>query len=785
VPENVSLIVVRAVKRALLGSTALVVAAHVSPACAQSTPPVNSAPAAGASQEATTDQASPNDIIVTAQFRGQSLQRTPLAITAVSADELDQRSITSVADLTSEAPSVVLKPASATYGQALAASIRGIGQIDSSFAYEPGVGIYVDDVYYATLIGSQLDLLDLDRVEILRGPQGTLTGQNSIGGAVKLFTKRPTGDGSGYLEGTVGSFNQLKLRGAVDISLVPDRLFARMSVIGENKDGFVKRLDYNCVNPSAGNAAAKGTDCELGTEGGRSYTGGRLALRWLASDNVEVNLAADVLRDRSETSPDLLLAVDPAFAPPGYDSRYFPTDPYATYAGFTIGSAYGPNYSYPTTNKLDSYGLSGTVDVALGDNLSLKSITAYRENEATHYNDGDGSPLGINLYFQYQRFRQFTQELRLNGETDNGLLEYTVGGFYLSGHGITRDRLNSGGLEFLSGPDPTKARTLAAYTTAIVHPTENLTVTGGLRYTNLRKEQSFVREAPDLSGPWPFGPTPPASTYKGSNIDYRFAVNYQFTPSFMVYAQTATGFKGGGSNPRPLAPLQSRPFGEEKLTSYEVGFKSRFLDNAVTMNGAAFIEKYKDIQLIRSSCPEYSPFVGFPCVLPENAGDATIKGAELEVALRPVSGLSIDGSVSYLDFQYDYILPSLVTGGAIDYNSVTPFTPKWKANAGIQYEVGLPGGSSITPRFNVSYQSSVYSQTENTIYNLIDRQTIANASVRFVSSDKVWQAILGVNNLFNKFYYNNKFGGNITFFGGASATPAPPREWSLTLRREF
>ena len=194
---------------------------------------------------------SSEDIVVTAQFRDQRLQDVPIAITAVSGEMIEQRGLSNLADLGAQAPNVTLRQASATYGPAVAAYIRGVGQRDTTFALEPGVGIYVDDVYLPTLHGSMLNLVDLDRVEILRGPQGTLAGQNSIGGAIKLYSKKPDGSNDGYVSATYGSYNRAEVRAAANFTLVDDKLFARLSGAAVHKDGYITRYDYRCTHPSS------------------------------------------------------------------------------------------------------------------------------------------------------------------------------------------------------------------------------------------------------------------------------------------------------------------------------------------------------------------------------------------------------------------------------------------------------------------------------------------------------------------------------------------------------
>ena len=227
---------------------------------------------AGSAALAADDTSALEEVVVTAQFREQNLQATPLSITAVTGDMLELRSQTNIAEVASQAPNVTLKPQGAAFGPSMGASIRGVGQFDFNPALEPGVGIYVDDVYYATLTGSVLDLLDLERVEILRGPQGTLAGRNSIGGAVKLYSKKATGTDTGSITATYGSRDRIELRGSADFKL-GENVFARISGVSKQQDGHVKRMDYGCKNPTSGVpilTSVRG-DCVVGTMGDVNY----------------------------------------------------------------------------------------------------------------------------------------------------------------------------------------------------------------------------------------------------------------------------------------------------------------------------------------------------------------------------------------------------------------------------------------------------------------------------------------------------------------------------------
>jgi iron complex outermembrane receptor protein len=265
------------------------------------------------------------------------------------------------------------------------------------------------------------------------------------------------------------------------------------------------------------------------------------------------------------------------------------------------------------------------------------------------------------------------------------------------------------------------------------------------------------------------------------------AANYQFTPDMMGYVQTSTGYKGGGVNPRPFYPSQALSFGPEKLTAYEAGFKSNLFNRTVRVNIAAFYNNYEDIQLTLSSCPtpplngiQYPPA---PCALPANVGSAHVKGAELEFEAHPFGGLEIDGSVSFLDFEYTKISGGTTSGVSLDM--ITPYTPENKASLGIQYEFGLGDYGSVTPRVDVTYQGSYFTAPINDpLWNEVDSRTTENARITWKDAKDVWNASLEVNNLSDKLYYTTLFDTH-TSAGYVNGQPAMPRNWALTVKRNF
>jgi iron complex outermembrane receptor protein len=250
-------------------------------------------------------------VVVTAQFHSQNLQETPIAITAVTGDMLRARNQIDIAQVAERAPGVNLTTGGLGGAQTTAVSIRGVGQTDFDLGLEPGVGMYIDDVYYGTLFGSLMDLVDLDRVEILRGPQGTVSGKNSEGGSIKLYSKQPTEETDGYLEGVIGTFDRREVRAGANFTLVPDHLFIRLTGLAEHLDGYVDDYDYQCAtgkppvpynSPPSMALQPNGVapdGCKLSTEGGKNVVALRTILKWLVNDSITgADLAGSVERAR-------------------------------------------------------------------------------------------------------------------------------------------------------------------------------------------------------------------------------------------------------------------------------------------------------------------------------------------------------------------------------------------------------------------------------------------------------------------------------------------------------
>ena len=774
----------------------------------------------------TSDSGGVETVTVTAQFRKENLQETPVAITAVTGAMLEARSQTSLQDVSAQAPNVILEQNPAGGGNSMRAQIRGVGQTDFDPAVDPGVGIYIDDVFFATLTGSDFALLDLDRIEILRGPQGTLSGMNSLGGSVKLYSQKPSGSNEGYVEGTYGGLNRVEVRASGDFSLIPDSLFLRISGVGRRQDGYVQLYDYACTHPNDPYVVAGkiprgnfSTDCKTGTEGGIDYNAVRVSLRWLPSSDVEVNLIGDVTQDNSGTSANTLLGTTPTApvqwlgGPPGvpYDNRFVPNHPYANYANFLdpgvtykaidiFGSPGTPNgafYASPN-NTLNAFGGSATVDWKIGDGLALKSITAYRHYVSQFGDDNSDSPIPLVLEEARFTHRQFSQELRLNGSVRR-FLDYTAGGIYFDQKTFYASREDDPFVPFgtptqptfdFMQNDPAEVKTHAAFLNTTWHLTSALAVIAGVRYTKENKSYTFERL--NIDGVTPYLPlSNPANplngrqgVFDGSHTDYRLGIDYQWTPDLMTYIQWSTGFKGGGITPRPYFPQQVIGFGPETLKSYEAGLKSQWLEHRVRANLAVFDEKYYGYQAFGTpaTCVDAQgqplpPQYATPCGEYLNAADADGKGAEGEFELRPIDKLLIDSSVSYLDFKFTRSLsPSVKVG------SPAPNVGKVKASFGVQYEMDLAGSGSLTPRLDLSYTPAACGDINCTPIVSVDSYTLLNGRLTYWSPKRVWSLALQVTNMTDKVYYITKTTTGVGYVDGQIGMP---REWALTLHKQF
>ncbi len=773
--------------------------------------------------QAAEDDAGLEEIIVTAQFREAKLQETPIAITAMTEEAMASRGLTDIVGISSYVPNVNLAVGASGNGKSTEARIRGIGEWDFNLAIEPAVGFYVDDVYHATVFGSVFDLLDLDRVEVLRGPQGTLFGKNSAGGAVRLISKKPAGDNSGVIEGTYGSFHRLDVRGAMDVSVVPEKLLLRVSFGTKSREGYVDVLDFACVNPTlAGDGTAPlsstfrrqfgGTNknpCKVGEMGNENVQAGRLALRYLASQSIEVNVTADYLNDDSQApGTDVISIANPAtnstlntfnnnvaiplYGVP-YDSRFLTASHYETYSTFDNPRT---GKSYPNISEVEHWGVSGVLDWTVSPALQLKSITAYRSLNGRFAKDPDGSPIAAdnNTYDEIYH-HQFSQELRLSGQVLRDRLDWTVGAFYFDGY--SRDQ---GNVDIVAGnfqfdiKDPATVTNASAFVHGVYRASDKMSLTAAVRYTDEKKDYTFYRLRQPAGVPFFLLPDGTRTTTVPRDVaydkfDWKIGADYRWTSDIMTYVQVATGFRSGGFNPRPLDVATVTVFYPENLVSYEIGAKTELFDRRLRFNAAAFYSDYSDIQLSASG----ADLNGNPRPIRTNAATAELTGFEVEAQFRPVEGLLLEGSIGHVDFRYRDLgnasaAAIAAAGGnpasAPCLDCVPVSTPSWTASAGGQYTFALgERAGGLTVRGDYMYRSRVFYTVNNIPEASEPAFGVINGRITWDAPGDEWSAALLVTNIADERYYYNRFSSlsNLMVYG----TPGRPREWAVSVKRRF
>lgn len=746
------------------------------------------------------------EITVTARRREESLQDTPIAISAVTGEGLQARGIDNVTQIGDFTPNVKFNssvPVSASNATA-AIFIRGIGQNDYQLSADPGVGLYLDGVYISRGVGNVLDVLNIERIEVLRGPQGTLFGRNTIGGAVSVVTKKPGRDLAGSLEATTGRFGRFQIKGNLDLPL-GEGIYSSFAGFYHKRDGYVKG-----VIPAAPDL------------GDTDNLAGRFALRLEPSSDVTIDLAIDGSRTRENSAPNVAIAIDenaPAASywnavysnAPGvctsstntarftnqtcFNSQWA-VGPYRHGGTFTAISsvfAKGNPKPYQSGSDVNIWGASGTLEWRLADNVTFKSITAYRKVTGFWTRDSDHSPASIIQTNSDWKQDQFSQEIQLLGDLADGKLNWVLGGYYANEAGNHRDLVNIVDAVFMSGA-VLEGKSLAFFGQATYELAPDLNLTGGLRWTEDEKTfdnaNQFVVEAGFLTGA-PFnpdgsglqngdplmGPLGQRSTIKDTAWTPMASLSYRINPEILTYLSYSKGFKGGGFTQRVFPPFAFIPsFKPETSETYEFGFKTDLFDRAVRLNGAVFLNNYNNLQVTVND-----PTLGFAPII-QNAAEARIKGFELELQARPIEALRIEAGLGYLDAEYRKVDLRALNAG-VTTNTKLQNAPEWTLSAGVSYTIEAGDIGSFQPRVDWSYRSRVYNDAVNTPLLVQDGYHLVNASIVFNNPTRDWSISLGVKNLTNEVYLGSGFADS---FGGlVEGVYGRPREWYLSARYSF
>lgn len=692
-------------------------------------------------------------IEVTARRTVESIQEVPVAVTSISDADLMERGVSTILEVAQFSPNTTLQQSRGT-NSTITAFIRGVGQEDPLWGYEPGVGIYIDDVYVARPQGAVLDILNVQRVEVLRGPQGTLYGKNTIGGAVKYVTRRMTGEREFSVSGTVGSFNQRDLKLTGEIPLIDNTLYFGFGYANLQRDGYGKFLTSDLPDQDLENY-------------NKDLQAMRATLEWYPSDDVFVRLAYDQTDDKSNSKGGYRLLPSIVTNAPVPDSIY---DSYT---------------SLPTENKVETKGLSLTVDWEMSDSITLRSITSSRENYSPVNIDFDNTSERIFDVPAIYDDKWFTQEFQMNYRTDDfslvsGLYYYdaeSCGVFDAILEVLGQGAFNTPGLtREVAGCSDSNSQ--AAYAQGTYFFNDKWSMTAGLRYTRDKKE-ALVRNGLIFDTVYPESGWIPGYVRDPSvqtpvvlddsktwnKLTPRVGVEYRHSADTMFYASFGQGFKSGTFNPR--AETAEPAANPEDVNSYEIGVKSD-VTNSLRVNATAFMLDHKNRQYV-SVIPDPND----PTVLNQrlaNVGESDATGLELEVTWLATNNLSIYGNLGLIDSDFSNVMSYDPQGNPIDITDqfVITNTPETTANIGFSYDTAFINGDLVF-NGNYSYRSSY---ALNELGNMLtqDGYGILNLGVNWYSANGKWNVGLHAKNLTDEEFLV----GNYAFL---SADPNNPGQY--------
>lgn len=649
--------------------------------------------AAGASDGA-------GEITVTARKRNESVLDIPAAISAFSAETLTARGVNSVKAIDQIVPSVHIENVGAGNISQAAVFIRGVGNREHLIFTDPGVGVYLDGVYLGRAMGANLSLSNVDHVEVLRGPQGTLSGRNTLGGAINVVTKLPGQDEHFEMAATLGTRERANAS-FYGSTPVTDTLAVSLSGLFEHRDGVGRFVNLPSVNTKVGQV---------------DQGSGRLVVNWRPTDATSIVAAVDGMKGTYGVSPIKNTIVNPnGFF--GLEQSDFPANDYDN------GTV---NAKIPTTN-VKTFGSSLTITQRLSDTLSLKAIGSYRYLNYKGGLDDDNTPFHFSEYPEYGHSRQYTGEVQLNGEFDR--FDFVGGLYFFHENGVVSQDYIYNNVPGASHGGQ-KTTSYAAYVHAGYKLTDALKLSGGVRYTHDEKDafilMGTVRRKNDWSAP-----------------TWDVALDYKFAPGLSSYATVQRGYQSGGYPARAGSAATFVPYDPTYATNYEVGVKGR-LGDVLRFSTSVFYTQYKDLVVSQST----STPTGF-LTLSANAARSRTYGAEFEGQLYLSQNVSFNTSVGYNNAKYtklDAGVTSVLAG-------TRPLgSPLWTVSFGPQFETEFESGNTLSARIDTSYRSSVFNQPVNGIPNIMKPRYLTNFEIAYGVPDKGMTFALYGTNIFDEQY---------------------------------
>lgn len=677
---------------------------------------------------------------VTARRRNEWLQDVPVAISAFSEQQLSDLHADDISGIQHAVPNLYLDKGD---GANAVIYIRGVGQNDSLAFADPGVGIYVDDVFIARSQAAFLEMFDVDRVEVLRGPQGTLYGRNTIGGAIKFVSLPPPRTPKGYLEVGAGNYDQRVLKASFGGPLVKDTLNGKVAMAYSSRDGYARNtLDGK-------------------SDGDQDSLSGRAALDWKPSDKLQILFSADGRRDRPDSSR------SPVRETPITGATV--TGQLVTYPKAT--NPYVVDVNANRLSDLTAYGASVTARYQASDAVTIESITAHRDMDFDLNLDTDGSPLPILDILLKQKQNQFSQELRASYDAGDSLTG-TAGLYYFRDSDTTFSGVDNGAATIFGFPvtlfgfpssslAETKqvTRSYAAFADASYNVNERFAIGAGLRYTYEEKTSgrefenffdptvSVIKRTPPFLGGTGVVGTPIHGSANFNALTPKLSLSYKSSDDVLLYASAARGFKSGGFDGRGTNDFSFQPFRPEFVWSYEAGAKTGWMDGKLILNAAYFYSDYTDMQVTSFGA---DPVSGVFVSLFSNAAAATIQGLEFELAAQPTTNLSINASLGLLDASYDKF--STLVGGAVtdvsDRRMVN--SPKLNGSVGVTWNQPIGNGLNLVLHGDANHRSTLATEITDSPVLRQGAYTLFNAFAALRSHKGRWELRAAVQNIGNE-----------------------------------
>lgn len=679
-----------------------------------------------------------DEVIVTSERRSKNLQRVPLAVTALSAEDLSDQQITTTLDLAKSVPNLVTGN-NVGLGSSVIYFLRGVGNTESVPTFDLPIGTYIDEVFISRQNSNQIALSGVERVEVLRGPQGTLFGRNTTGGAISIITEKPGDEFGGNIELGYGSFDRIHGNAAVNVPL-NDKAALRVSGTFVEDDGYLDNENND------------------ETFNGESTYGGRAALRVDFTDSVSWNASAQYIETdklaigtpeildengagtREPVTGDLLVArID--------DENCKPTGPVSTWAG------QGCTFSETSSTLLTS-------NVEIGfDAGTLNFITGYYESDLAFNIDFLGNTnqpvfgglLGSNFYISNQsENEQFSQEIKWTGSAFSDRLEYVAGLFYMDEQNETEFTDTALGFPLtIREPLLNDTESFAAFLQGDFALSDRLTLQAGLRYTDEDKTLSLSGSVLNFAT-FAFDPLDDAAlTAAGipleqsvSKVTPRVALFYDVADDISVYGSYTEGFKSGGWNVRGSSAIELQPFDEETVESFELGFRSQFFDNRLRFNVTAFHATYDDFQIP-------TVFPGSANFLTLNSGEAEVMGIEVDFVAAVTESFELFGNFGLQDSEYTELSDGAVAAGI---GPDLQRTPDFTGRIGASQTFILNSGSKLRFGGDVSYTSDYEVDPANSPNASVDSEPLVSLQASWTTPDETLRLIVECSNCTDEIY---------------------------------